>query len=99
MVCATSKASDHPAHTCSLIRAFASRLIVKLMTEHNLEFVSLKGGCIGLSEVALVKMSNCWISHAVVYNLIGDMFKITKICCFTDCFTKVPVLCNRSPKG
>ena len=25
-VCATSKASDQPAHTCSLIRAFASRL-------------------------------------------------------------------------
>ena len=24
--CATSKASDHPAHTHSLIRAFASRL-------------------------------------------------------------------------
>ena len=26
VVCATSKASDHPAHTRSLIRAFASRL-------------------------------------------------------------------------
>ena len=26
VVCATSKASDQPAHTCSLIRAFASRL-------------------------------------------------------------------------
>ena len=26
MVCATSKASDQPAHTCSLSRAFASRL-------------------------------------------------------------------------
>ena len=25
VVCATSKASDQPAHTCSLIRAFASR--------------------------------------------------------------------------
>ena len=28
MVCATSKASDQPAHTCSLIRAFASRLSI-----------------------------------------------------------------------
>ena len=27
VVCATSKASDQPAHTRSLIRAFASRLI------------------------------------------------------------------------
>ena len=26
VVCASSKASDQPAHTCSLIRAFASRL-------------------------------------------------------------------------
>ena len=26
VVCATSKASDQPAHTCSLIRAFTSRL-------------------------------------------------------------------------
>ena len=26
VVCATSKGSDQPAHTCSLIRAFASHL-------------------------------------------------------------------------
>ena len=26
VVCATSKVSDQPAHTCSLIRAFASHL-------------------------------------------------------------------------
>ena len=35
-------------------------MIVKLLTEHHLEFLSLKGGCIGLSESTLVKMSNCW---------------------------------------
>ena len=28
MVCATSKASDQPAHTRSLIRAFACRLTI-----------------------------------------------------------------------
>ena len=28
VVCATSKASDQPAHMCSLIRAFASRLSI-----------------------------------------------------------------------
>ena len=39
-------------------------MIVKLLTEHNLEFLSLKGGCRGLSEFTLVKMSNCWKSHA-----------------------------------
>ena len=43
-------------------------MIVKLLTEHHLEFLSLKGGCkkkkTGSSESTLVKMSNCWISHA-----------------------------------
>ena len=68
VVCATSKASDQPAHTRSLIRAFASRLsillIVKLLTEHYLVFLSLIGGCRGSSESTPVKMSNCWKSQA-----------------------------------
>ena len=29
---------------------------VKLLTEHHLEFVSLKGGCTGSSESTLIKM-------------------------------------------
>ena len=33
-------------------------MIVELLTECHLEFLSLKGGCIGLSESTLVKMSN-----------------------------------------
>ena len=39
-------------------------MIIKLLTEHNLEFLSLKGGCRGSSESTLVKKSNCWKSHA-----------------------------------
>ena len=39
-------------------------MIVKLLTEHHLEFLSLTRGCKGSSESALVKMSNCWKSHA-----------------------------------
>ena len=39
-------------------------MIVKLLTEHHLEFLSLKGGCRGSSESTLVKMPNCWKSHA-----------------------------------
>ena len=31
-------------------------MIVKLLTEHHLEFLSLKGGCRGSSESTLVKM-------------------------------------------
>ena len=36
---------------------------VKLLTEHNLEFISLKGGCTGSSKSILVKMPHCWKSH------------------------------------
>ena len=42
-------------------------MIVKLLTEHHLEFLSLNGGCRGSSESTLVKMSNCWKSHATVH--------------------------------
>ena len=56
VVCATSKVSDQPAHTRSLFRAFVSPF-VKLLTEHHLEFLSLKGGYRGSSESTLVKMS------------------------------------------
>ena len=38
-------------------------MIVKLLTNHNLEFLSLKGGCTGLSASTLVKMPHCLKSH------------------------------------
>ena len=40
---------------------------IKLLTEHNLEFLSLKGGCTGSSETTLVKMPHKWKSHAVAH--------------------------------
>ena len=39
-------------------------MIVKLLTEHHLEFLSLKGGCRGSSVSTHVKMSHCLKSHA-----------------------------------
>ena len=39
-------------------------MIIKLLTEQHLELLSLKGGRRGSSESTLVKMSNCWKSHA-----------------------------------
>ena len=39
-------------------------MIVKLLTEHHLEFLSLKGGCTDSSESTPVKMPYCWKSHA-----------------------------------
>ena len=40
-------------------------MIVKLLTEHHLELLSLKGGCTDSSESTLVKMPQCWKSHAM----------------------------------
>ena len=36
---------------------------VKLLTEHSLEFLSLKGSCTGSSESIHVEMRHCWKSH------------------------------------
>ena len=36
---------------------------VKLLTEHYLELLRLKGGCTGSSGSRLVKMPHCWNSH------------------------------------
>ena len=40
-------------------------MIVKLLTEHHLEFLSFKGGCRGSSETTLVKMPHGWKSHVM----------------------------------
>ena len=82
VVCATSKASDQPAHLRSLIRAFASRfeysMIVKLLSEHYLEFLSLKGGCRGSSESTQVKMPHCWKSHALAHIALNFVWSKTQ---------------------
>ena len=50
-------------------------MIVKLLTERHLEFLSLKGGCTGSSESTLVKMSNFWKSRALA--LIFTFFALS----------------------
>ena len=40
---------------------------VKLLTEHQLEFLRLKGGCTGSSESTHVKMPHCWKSCATAH--------------------------------
>ena len=42
-------------------------MIVKLLTEHHLEFLSLKGGCRGSFESTHVKIPHCWKSHALAH--------------------------------
>ena len=47
-------------------------MIVKLLTEHHLEFVSLNGGCRGSSESTLVIMPHCWKSRVTAHILIVE---------------------------
>ena len=87
VVCATSKGSDQPAYTRSLIRAFVSRLTikcVKLLTEHHLEFLSLKGGCTGSSESTFVKMPHCWKSHVTAHMM-------TPTNCYSSCISDMQI--------
>ena len=40
---------------------------IKLLNEHNLEFLSLKEGYTGSSESIHFKMQHCWKSHAAAH--------------------------------
>ena len=39
----------------------------KLLNEHHLEFLSLKGGSTGSSKLTLVNRPHCWKSHATAH--------------------------------
>ena len=61
-------------------------MIVKLLTEHHLEFLSLKGGCRGSSEFTHVKMPHSWKSHAQAqfFNRCGDRV-VTRVFSVSHC--------------
>ena len=50
-------------------------MIVKLLTEHHLEFRSFKGGCRDSPKSTLVKMSNCWKSHVAAHDVVNEQGK------------------------
>ena len=70
-------------------------MIVKLLTEHLLEFLSLKGCCRGLSESTLVKMSNCWKSYAAAHMQIFLLNQIYDTPCSLYCLLP-NILLNKS---
>ena len=47
----------------SICKSLEYSMTVKLLAEQHLEFLSLKGGCTGLSESTLVKIPHGWKSH------------------------------------
>ena len=49
---------------------------VKLLTEYNLMFSLLKGGCTSSSESTLVKMPHCWKSHVMAHFIYQNPFSL-----------------------
>ena len=73
VVCATSKASDQPAHTRSLIRAFASRLNILGVLSYWTNTIT--GDCPGSSESTHVKMPHCWKSHVTAQFILTTVLQ------------------------
>ena len=55
----------------SLCLSLEYSMIVKLLTEHHLEFLSLPGGYTGSSEYTLVKIPHCWKSYVMAHLCIS----------------------------
>ena len=54
-------------------------MTVKLLTEHQLDFVSVKGGCTGSSESICVKVPHCWKSDVDYGILFLALAKISEM--------------------
>ena len=54
---------------CTLI-SVVKCMIVKLLTEHHLEFLSLKGSYTGSSDSKHIKIPRCWKSHVTAHLFI-----------------------------
>ena len=82
-------------------------MTVKLLTEHHLEFLSLKEGCTASCESTLVKVPHCWKSHVAAHmflthiSLAFFMWEIGKQCGNTGCIlnTKCLDLPNSADPG
>ena len=53
-------------------------MIVKPLTEHHLEFLSLKGGWRGSYESTFVKMPHCCKSHATAHLIVVDAVSLLR---------------------
>ena len=68
-------------------------MTLRLLTEHHVEFLSLKGGSTGSSETTVVKMPHCWKSH-VTAQMKGHSARVLLVfwgfccCCFLCIFFK-----------
>ena len=74
-------------------------MIVKILTEHHLECLRLKGGCRGSAESTHVKTPHCWISHSLAHllslknNYYRDTFFNRWLMCFCSSDTpNIPII-------
>ena len=51
-------------------------MTVKLQTEHDLEFLTLKGGCTGSSGSIHVKMPHCLKLHVTAQIYLRNAFRL-----------------------
>ena len=58
----------------SLCLSLEYSMNIKLLTEHHLEFLSLKGGCTGSSESTFVRMLHYWKSHVTAQMYTKNRF-------------------------
>ena len=63
----------------SLCSPLEYSMTVRLLTEHYLEYLSLKGGCTGSSESTLVKMPHCWKSHVTALMYFAYKLALTTV--------------------
>ena len=66
----------------SLCKLLEYSMTIKLLNEHHLEFLSLKGDCTGLSESTLAKMPHCWKSHAAGHTIFEFWLAVQELMSF-----------------
>ena len=72
-ICAVWSACAYAQSDQSLCYSLEYSMNTKLLTEHHLEFLSLKGDCKGSSKSTLVKMPHCWKSHVTAQCIIEGL--------------------------
>ena len=73
-------------------------MIVKLLTEHNLEVLSLTKGYRGSSESRHVKMPHCWKSHATAHLIYLAALTLTPMSYLETKNTVVIYICQLQAK-
>ena len=68
---------------------------VKLLTEHHLEFLSLKEDCTGSSESTHVKMPHCRKSLYMYFTLVVGKCTVSAACGCSRCKSKWGLLYRR----